>query len=235
MNIQEVLAAYDQKTAQTYEKRFIFSDSFQEISNYEIKILAQILQEIGDSARWLDVACGTGYFLSQFPKYYRSGLDISPAMLEIAKKRNPQVNFVEGNFKEPFLEWQESWDLVTCMWWAYCYADSPREVEGVIANLANWTSKQGCCFLPVCELKNVINLEVDLPYTYQMPRYDEEVKLTGFTWTWVDKHTGKEHQNLVSLSLEHLIIVFQKYFNSVQVLDYPTTKPRKAIIARSKK
>ncbi|MHC5820258.1 MAG: methyltransferase domain-containing protein [Nostoc sp.] len=44
---------------------------------------------MGEGAKWLEVACGTGYFLSCFPEIERAGLDISPAMLKVAKQANP--------------------------------------------------------------------------------------------------------------------------------------------------
>jgi SAM-dependent methyltransferase len=55
-------------------------------------------------ARTLDVACGTG-FLTQHLGTEVTGLDQSEAMLEIARKRAPQADFVRADaFQMPFAE-----------------------------------------------------------------------------------------------------------------------------------
>jgi demethylmenaquinone methyltransferase/2-methoxy-6-polyprenyl-1,4-benzoquinol methylase len=55
-------------------------------------------------ARTLDVACGTG-FLTRHLTGHVTGLDQSPRMLEIARERAPQAEFVQGDaMRLPFAD-----------------------------------------------------------------------------------------------------------------------------------
>ena len=57
----------------------------------------------GTPTRILDLACGTGDFAfalaRRFPKAEITGVDLTPAMLEIARAKNtfPRIRFVEGD------------------------------------------------------------------------------------------------------------------------------------------
>ena len=57
----------------------------------------------GTPARMLDLACGTGDFsfalARRFPEAAITGVDLTPAMLEIAraKNRSPHIRFMEGD------------------------------------------------------------------------------------------------------------------------------------------
>ena len=47
----------------------------------------------------LDVGCGTGDLLSSLKPKYGMGIDFSPNMIQIAKKRYPNFDFVEGDIE----------------------------------------------------------------------------------------------------------------------------------------
>jgi demethylmenaquinone methyltransferase/2-methoxy-6-polyprenyl-1,4-benzoquinol methylase len=72
------------------------------------------LAEVTSAKRALDVATGTGAYIPELKKIADSveGVDFSPGMLEIAKRRFPDVNFTEGDaLNLPFPD--KSFDLVT--------------------------------------------------------------------------------------------------------------------------
>ena len=69
--------------------------------------------------------------LVSLPEVNAAGLDISPAMLEVAKRRNRGVSFYNGRFLDPPPEWEGRWDVVSCMWWAYCMVESISEMRGI--------------------------------------------------------------------------------------------------------
>jgi trans-aconitate methyltransferase len=137
MKRNEVLDTYDEEYAATYNERFLLNKR-QVVSDHEIEIVKQLLVPGG---RWLDVGCGTGYVLSRFPDVPRAGFDLAPAMLDLARKENPDALFIkEGDFLDDVPEWHGQWALVTCMWYAYCLVETMADVERVIKNLAHWTS-----------------------------------------------------------------------------------------------
>jgi ubiquinone/menaquinone biosynthesis C-methylase UbiE len=63
---------------------------------------------------WLDVPCGTGRHLEYIARRYRcTGLDASPAMLRIARRRLPRVRLVRGDMRSFRLGRQ--FDVVTSL------------------------------------------------------------------------------------------------------------------------
>ncbi len=68
----------------------------------------------------LDVGCGTGRHLELLgPGMTRVGIDASPAMLEVARTRCPDVEFHEGDMATTALDSQ--FDVVTCLFSAVAY------------------------------------------------------------------------------------------------------------------
>lgn len=227
----EIQQLYGKEYAQSYDRKFLMP---RHGAQFELEVLTQLLPNAG---AWLDIACGTGYFLAQFPGFDRAGLDLSPAMLQMARKANPDARFlVQHDFRRPVSEWSGIWDLVTCMGYAYCYVDSVAEVEALVGNMALWTSDNGACFMPIGGFEDILGLP-DLPYEHRKGSY-ANVRLTGFLWTWLDQEAGVQHENLLMPHHNHLISLFEQYFEVVQLVRYPLREvgwtPRKAILATRK-
>lgn len=51
--------------------------------------------------RVLELGCGTGDLLSQLRPGYGVGVDLSPHMIDIAKKRHPDLEFIQGDIEDP--------------------------------------------------------------------------------------------------------------------------------------
>ena len=238
MDKNNVLEIYDAGYAQAYDQRFLLNEISRKNADFEQETIRKLLDEIGEGATWLDVACGTGYFLSHSPNVERAGLDISPAMLKVAKQANPNALFVQGDFRDKRPQWEGKWDLVSCMWWAYGYVESLPHLESVVENLANWTSERGVCFLPVCEPAGLGAGELKLPYACEnLGGNGGLVQFEGVIWSWIDEESGKQHLNMLAPQLEYMLALFSKHFEQVEVIEYPLFQGanRKAIAARSKK
>lgn len=65
-----VSGIYDSNYAETYDERFLLSEFSKISSDFELELLSEILSE---NSRWLDVGCGTGYYLSAFQDIERCG------------------------------------------------------------------------------------------------------------------------------------------------------------------
>lgn len=230
MQERELLALYDQTMAASYDAKYIhFPNSVPEVE-FEISLIKSFLRP---AWRWLDVACGTGFFLSRFPTVERMGLDLSPAMLAEAKKANPGIPLIKGTYLEERPDWINHWDLVTCMWYAYGYVETIRDIDRLIANLAAWTAPQGVCFLPCCDLEALCTVAIPhLPTTV----FPGRVRISGVIWSY-DEDTGKVHENMIAPRAEYLAEVFARYFRTVQQIEYPSPEPgkgRRAFVARDK-
>src|SRR5947209_222375 len=116
MKVSDILSIYDAEYASVYNECYLLADNYRECTAFEIDCIRRFLRP---SSRWLDVACGTGYLLSRFPETERAGLDLSPAMLEVARRCNPGVSFAQADFRVDVPDWKDRWDLVTSTWYAY--------------------------------------------------------------------------------------------------------------------
>jgi SAM-dependent methyltransferase len=231
MKQYEVRNLFDDEYAAAYDQNYLLGENFRECTELELSIVKQLL--VGGQS-WLDVACGTGYFLSRLPDVERAGLDLSPAMLGVARRANPGVLFYEHDFRDEFGDLRDRWDLVSCMWYAYCYAESMDEIHRVIRNLASWTSPCGACFLPVCDPEAVCKIDILYPRAAH-----GDLRISGVIWTWTDMPSGKYHRDLLAPRTEYLLEMFREFFNDVAVVTYPAfaadhRAARKAIIARGK-
>jgi ubiquinone/menaquinone biosynthesis C-methylase UbiE len=100
---------------------FIHSASFYDVlysfKDYggAVRHITRVLdQEAPGATRLLDVGCGTGRHLELLRERYDvEGLDLNPAMLEVARDRCPVVAFHEADMANLSLE--ERFDVVTCL------------------------------------------------------------------------------------------------------------------------
>lgn len=218
---------YDEELARDWNRRLLLE---KDRIAYEIKILGKLIKKVDT---WLDVACGSGYFLSQFREIKRAGFDKSPAMVKIAQQENPDAMFIRvADYLNEYPEWTGKWGLVSCMWQAYCYVDTMSDFEKVIHNLATWTANNGICFVP---FGAPLGKNPSIPYQRNAHSvWGGKVVQSGVIWSWIDELTGKTHKNLIEPHPEHMSALFNNYFNEVEIIEYPN-EGLYAIIAREKR
>jgi SAM-dependent methyltransferase len=231
MKSTDVQEVYDDQYAQTYNSRFLTRPETAANVDFELGLIRKLL---GPNSRWLDIGCGTGYFLSQFQDVTRAGMDLSPAMLTQASASNPDALFFrQGDFRQPVPEWQSQWSLISCMWAAYSYVESVQEVEQVVANMVAWTRPGGAIFIPVIDLDDLRYLS--LPYEEEAGVFGGRLFITSCNWTWLEPGTGKTHHHLVAPQAAHFAELLAPYFEDVTIIRYPAVapypNPRKVVIA----
>jgi SAM-dependent methyltransferase len=236
MKKEELWKVYDQTYANDYNERYLLNPFSKVSSLTELEV---IKSQINNSTKWLDIGCGTGYFLSQFKGVQRAGFDISPEMINLAKEANPDALFFkEGDFRIDNADWHGQWSLISCMWGAYCYVDSVKEVEKVIDNMVKWNEPAGAIFLPVVDLEDV-RPNTLVPYEQHIDIFGGKLDLTSVTWSWREAETGIYHEHLVSPHVEHFIKLLQPYYEKIEVVRYPPYMmgwvSRKAILATGKR
>lgn len=233
MKRNDVVRLYDQAYAAKYEQEFLLDALARPDTEAELHLLRQFLTP---AVSWLDVACGTGFFLRHFPGIERAGLDISPAMLQLARLGNPDILLREHDFLEPIPEWQNHWGLVSCMWYAYGLVDTITDLDRLAANLWSWTAESGTCFVPLADPRLITG--VNLPY--QAPTHNAgRVMITGIIWSYVEDEIGVAHVHQLAPNIEFMEELFGQYFESVEIIRYPPAFPgwqgRPALVARGKK
>lgn len=234
MDKKQVLDLYDKNYAAAYDQKFLLADVTKTDTETELKILSELIRP---GMRWLDLACGTGYFLSKFPHLERAGLDLSPAMLEHAKACNPGVSFFNQSYLEPMPDWEGKWDFISCMWYAYGLIGSMNDIRQLVENMADWTSPTGQCFLPLAD--PCLVAQVNIPYEVVGP-WPGRVFITGIMWSYVEEGEGKSHAHQVAPQIPLMREFFGRRFAKVEILKYPPAMPgwegvRCALVASEKR
>jgi len=124
---------YD-RSARIYDLLYVGSG----IKDYpaEAAELNRIIQEACPTAKTLlDVACGTGAHLIEMQRWYTvEGVDVSPAMLAVARTRLPGVPLHEADMRT--LDLGKTFDAVTCLFSSIGYMHDPGELQAAVARLA---------------------------------------------------------------------------------------------------
>ncbi len=240
MKLEEIQKIYDEKYSKDYDERFLLSDYSKVSSSFEVEVINKCIEEINSSqSSWLDIACGTGYYLSLFDNIEKVGIDISKNMLEIAKKRNPNATFINGDLLCVLNEIDKQFDLITCMWTPYNYLNSMNDFDLFLELAIDKINPGGFFFLPIFDLED-IRPHTKLEYIWETshPNYEGQIILTSSTWTWVEKNNGKVHKHLIAPQVEYIVEKVSRKFEEIQVLRYPTYKDgwvsRKGVLMKKK-
>jgi SAM-dependent methyltransferase len=217
MTKAEVLQTYDESYAQRYNQAFLTNPEhrFLAKTQFEIEILKRLTSQ---AQSWLDVACGTGYFLQHArgnPQLKCAGLDLSPAMLAQARRANPDANFVEADYLRPQPSFVDRWDVTSCMWGAYGLQEQIADVETLVENLAKWTKPNGTCFMPI------FNLAL---FEERRQRGDlmagVEVDIDRHSWSFIEPD-GKTHRSMLAPPVPMMVAMFERNFGSIETFTYP--------------
>jgi len=234
MNNSNILKIYSGQYAQTYNERFLLNPWSKIINDYQLTLLKKLITK---DTLWLDVACGTGYALSQFPDVERAGFDISTDMLNKAQSENPSaILFKQGDFRNNYSDLENKWSIVSCMWGAYCYVETVKEARIVILNLISWIKKGGTLFLPVLDIYD-IRPKSNVSYIEPVEVYGGFTKVTSCTWSWIEEGNEIEHF-LMSIPLEYIIEIIKPYFEVIEIKRFrphESKNPERVIVARGKK
>ncbi|MGH9755541.1 MAG: class I SAM-dependent methyltransferase [Blastocatellia bacterium] len=220
MTREEVLNTYDQSYAKRYNNTFLINPKPGSYTVNKTRFETVLLKRLTRrAASWLDVACGTGYFLKHGrgsnPNIECAGLDISPAMLGEARCLNPDMCFIEADFLSPQPTFIDRWELTTCMWGAYCLQETLADVEALVGNMAKWTKPNGKCFTPVFDL-TALAARRDGGSLMEGVEFNVEES----RWTFAERD-GKVHRNMLAPSIPTMIEMFENSFGSAETINYP--------------
>jgi SAM-dependent methyltransferase len=119
------------RSARLYDGLYSFKDYEAEV----IEIRDLIRARKSDAASVLDVACGTGMHLAELSRFFEAeGLDLDPTLLEVARKRVPDVPLHEGDMRT--FDLGKTFDAVTCLFSSIGYVRSKEELGAAFARMA---------------------------------------------------------------------------------------------------
>ncbi|MCZ6691152.1 MAG: class I SAM-dependent methyltransferase [Planctomycetota bacterium] len=217
MRPKQVLETYDEEYASSYDQRFILNPDggLLEKTMFEAALIRKMT---ANSRSWLDVACGTGYFLKNArgnPHLQCAGLDLSPAMLAHARLGNPDAVFIQADFRLPQQVLEGRWDFVSCLWGAYSLQERFSDIGALVRNLATWTRSGGSCMMPVFDPRKLLRLRESNELRPGMSVSDD-----GTRWSLVEP-SGKRHDNMLSPPVRSMETIFRRHFLSVSRYPYP--------------
>jgi SAM-dependent methyltransferase len=84
------------------------------------------------AASLLDVACGTGRYLEELRRWHEvEGVDLSQAMLEVARRRLPDVPLHQADMRE----FELGRTFVTCLSSSIAWMLTPMDLDPAVANM----------------------------------------------------------------------------------------------------
>ena len=108
------------KTAQYYDMVYGHKETRAEAE----RLVAITGENLGpEGNRLLDVACGTGCHLEYLKQRFSAeGLDIAQELLDIARRRNPDVAFHKGDMID--LDLGRKFDVIACLFSSIGYVET---------------------------------------------------------------------------------------------------------------
>lgn len=94
---------------------------------------------VGDGARVLEAACGTGNYLVHLNEWYDvTGYDISADMLAIAREKLPEVELFQADMTEFVLDQgDERFDAVLCLFSSIGFVNGVDQLQRTLQNFAD--------------------------------------------------------------------------------------------------
>lgn len=107
---------------------------------------AIVARESPGAKTLLDVACGTGAHLELLRRRYSvEGVDASESMLEIARRRVPDVPLHRADMRT--LDLGRTFDVVTCLFSSIGYVTDPEELRTTVGRIASHVAPGGVLIL----------------------------------------------------------------------------------------
>ena len=82
----------------------------------------------------LDVACGTGTHMGLLcDRYDVTGIDINSGMLKVARKKHPDLRFMQGDMRE--IDVNRQFDVITCLFSAIGYMRTKADLQKAVKSM----------------------------------------------------------------------------------------------------
>lgn len=90
----------------------------------------------------LDVACGTGTHAGLLTRYYKVvGTDLNADMLQVARKKHPEIHFFQGDMRS--FDPGRQFDIITCLFSAIGYMKTKAELRKAVKNMSRYLMPGG--------------------------------------------------------------------------------------------
>lgn len=131
----------------------------------ETKTLEKLIEKYKANSgnKLLDVGCGTGEHLRFLSKDYDcSGIDINQKLLDIASKKNKNIEFRQADMTDFNLG--QRFDVITCLFSAIGYVLTLNNLEATLKNLFEHLNTGGVLIIEPWFTKKSKSFVVDTPF-----------------------------------------------------------------------
>ncbi len=184
--------AFYTELAKHYDKIYHYIDY-----KKQVQFLIKVIEEFNKSnnSKILDVACGTGVHADLLQKegFKIVGVDISPEMLVEAKKKNSNIEFIEGDMRQ--LKLKESFGVVMCFFNSILYNKNNEEMKKTLTNFYDILEKGGILIFDTVDKSIGINSE---PYEF---KYEDDNLKIEFKPQWV----YDQEKNAMNLAIDFVV------------------------------
>jgi ubiquinone/menaquinone biosynthesis C-methylase UbiE len=132
VDIYEIMAKY-------YDEMYAWKDYEKETER-----LVELVNEFksGDGKTLLDVGCGSGGHIAYLRHHYTTtGVDLSENMLQVAKERFNDVEFIQQDMSK--MNIGRTYDIVTCLFGGIGHLTKEEDIIAAIDGFANHTNSGG--------------------------------------------------------------------------------------------
>jgi ubiquinone/menaquinone biosynthesis C-methylase UbiE len=104
--------------------------------------VATIVDQLPNARTLLDVACGTGLHLQHLTQHFDCvGTDLDAGMLEVARRRCPDVPLVQADMVD--LDLGRSFDAIVCLFSSIGYVQTEERLHAAAASMARHLNRGG--------------------------------------------------------------------------------------------
>lgn len=214
-NKQQVAAAFS-RAAETYDS----VAEFQRAVGQRLLSLLPLAWDVPTAmhssvAQWLDIGCGTGYFCERlqqrWPRARGTGLDLAAGMLNVARKRCPELDYICADAEALPLQ-NNSQDLIfssLALQWCADFAQVLGEAQRVLkpGGLLLFSSVADGSLLELRRSWQAVDDGVHVNTFRPLSRYQELTAASGLQVLDVHCHTHTYYYNKVrelTHELKHL-------------------------------
>lgn len=203
----------------------------------EAEELRELIRQHGlpDGINLLEVACGTGRYLEQFEEDFScTGIDLSSAMLRVARKRLSKTKLRQADMRT--FDLGIEFDVVLCLFSSIANLKSYRELKQAIKNMSKHLKPGGVFILGPWLHPGEFKPGGPRIFTYDspdlkiarldVPKQRENKSILDFHWTIAERnkpvrYIPRDHHELVMFSPD-------QYFESMRLagLNSRFLKPR---------
>jgi SAM-dependent methyltransferase len=180
---------YTNRSATVYDRLYWFKDYPEEAS----RIIGAIEQAHPSASSLLEVACGTGRYLSLLGKRFAvEGLDINADMLALARASNASIPLHEADMSQ--FDLGKTFDVVACLFSSIAYVRTIARFESAISSMARHVAPGGLLVIEPWFTPETLFVD-----TITMNTYDE----TDMKICWM--YTTRKVESEALLEYEYLV------------------------------